>query len=75
MTEESKFLTETTFQIAIEDLVREGYSYIEAIIEFCDENDMEFEEAKKLMTTNLKDKVKLCAMQEGFMKQESSLPI
>jgi uncharacterized protein YdhG (YjbR/CyaY superfamily) len=69
------FLTDTTFQLQIEELVKEGYTYLEAIIQFCEENDLEFEDVKKLMTTNLKDKVKLDAMREGYMKQESMLPI
>ncbi len=71
----SAFLNDTTFQLKIEELVREGHTYLEAIIEFCDENDLEFEDVKKLMTTNLKDKVKLDAMREGYMRQESMLPI
>lgn len=69
------FLNETTFQLKIEELVNEGYNYIEAIIEFCEENDLEFEDVKKVMSTNLKGKVKLAAMQEGLMKQESMLPV
>lgn len=69
------FLNETTFQLQIEELVKSGYTYIEAIVVFCDKHDLEFEEVKKLMTANLKGKVKLCAMEEGYLKRESTLPI
>ncbi len=69
------FLNETTFQLQIEALVAKGHTYIEAIVEFCEEHDLEFEEAKKLMTANLKGKLKLCAMEEGYIKRESTLPI
>ena len=69
------FLNDTTFQLKIEEMVKDGYSYLEAIVEFCDEYDLEFEDVKKLMTTNLKDKVKLDAMEAGYMRQESMLPL
>lgn len=69
------FLTETTFQLQIEELVSQGYTYIEAIVQFCEEHDLEFEEVKKLMTANLKGKLKLCAMEEGYIRKESTLPI
>lgn len=75
MTQE-KFLNETSFQLKIESMVKDdGLSYLEAIIKFCDDNDMDPEDVKKLLTVNLKGKLKLSAMAEGYMKQESVLPI
>lgn len=71
----STFMNDTKFQLEIEEMVKEGFSYLEAIVEFCEDHDMEFEDVKKLMTTNLKDKVKLDAMEAGLMRQESMLPL
>ncbi len=69
------FLTSTNFQLKIEEIVEmKDISYIEAILEFCDDHDMEYDQVKKLLTTNLKDKIKVCAMNDGLMKKESVLP-
>lgn len=72
----SEFLNETSFQLEIERLVREdGLNYLEAILSFCDKHDLEPEEVKKLMTSNLKGKLKLAAMENGYFKQENTLPL
>ena len=71
--EQSPFLTDTTFQIQIEQKVQEGHTYLTAVVEFCEENDIEFEKIKKILTSNLKDKIKLCAMEAGLMAKESTL--
>lgn len=72
----SPFMNSTTFQHMIEDMVRDSdMNYLEALLTFCEENGIEFEDVKKLLTVNLKDKVKLAAMDEGYMRAESKLPI
>jgi uncharacterized protein YdhG (YjbR/CyaY superfamily) len=77
MIEKSGLITETSFQIAIESMVRDdsNLSYLEAIVNFCDDNDIEYEEIKKIMTSNLKDKLKLSAQDAGYFPVESTLPI
>ena len=70
------FLNQTSLQQQIEDLViKNKLSYIDAMIHFCELNDLDFEDITKILTPNLKDKIKLCAMEEGFMKQEAMLPV
>ena len=70
------FLNSVALQKNIEDMVSEKrMTYIEAVISFCSENDLDFEDITKILSPNLKDKIKLCAQEEGFMKQEARLPI
>jgi hypothetical protein len=70
------FLTPTTFQEKIEDEVwMKDCTYIEAIMTFCKDNETDFEDIAKLITSNLKDKIRLDAMNEGLMKREAQLPI
>ena len=69
------FLNAMTFEQKIEELVRGGNTYIEAILEFCEEYDVDYEDVKKLMTTNLIGKVKLCAMDNGYIKREGTIPV
>jgi len=71
-----KFLDATTFQLNIENLVRtKMIDYLDAVILFCKENDLEPDEIKKLLTSNLKDKIKMAAIENGFMKREAQLPL
>ena len=74
---ESVFLTPTSFQLKIEDIVlKDKVGYIDAIISFCDANDMEYTSVNKLLSgTNLKEKVKLAAIDNGYFVPESSLPL
>lgn len=70
------FLNSTTFQLEIEQRVREcKVNYMTAVLDFCSDNDIDPEEIKSLLTSNLKDKIKLSAMEEGYMKTESALPL
>ncbi len=71
-----KFLDPTTFQLNVEDLVRtKRIDHLDAVILFCKENDLEPDEIKKLLTSNLKDKIKVAAINSGLMKREATLPI
>lgn len=70
------FLDETTFQLQIEELVTaKRISYIDAIIHFCECNSLDPEDIAKLVSSNLKGKIKLAAIEDGLMKSESQLPL
>lgn len=74
--QDKPFLNQTSFQLMLEENVRDsGITYIEAILEFCENNDMEFDQVKKLLTSNLKDKIKIDAIRDGMMRRESVLPL
>lgn len=73
---ETKFLTETSFQLQIEQcVIDKKITHLEAVLLFCEENDVEYESLKKIITSNLKDKIKLDAQEVGLMRKESKLPI
>ena len=60
---EDKFMTAMRFSAEVEGLVKEdAMSYIDAIIHYCDLNDIELETVPKLISKSLKEKLK-CAME------------
>lgn len=70
------FLDEVNFQKQIEELVStKRISYIDAIIHFCEINSLDPEDIAKLVSSNLKGKIKLAAIDDGLMKAEVQLPI
>jgi len=75
-TEYDGFMNSTSFHHKIEDMVEQyGISYLEAVLKFCEENDREPEDIKKMLTVTLKDKIKIDAINAGYMMAGSSLPI
>ena len=72
---ENDFLNPQTLQETIQAKVAEGKSYIDAMLEFCDEADMEFEDAAKLMSDNLRQRLRDEYVEQGYLKQEAALPI
>jgi hypothetical protein len=70
------FLDQTKFQLQIEEIVvTNRLSYLDAVVYYCQKNELEPEEVTKLITSNLKDKIKVNAMDEGLIKREARLPI
>ena len=76
---ESKFFCSAKFAENIETLVLENkeMNYIDAIVHFCDENNIDVESVPKLISKPLKEKIKCDAQQLNFMKKTSraKLPI
>ena len=76
---EKKFFCPTRFAQAIEQLVldNKNMNYIDAIVHFCDENNIDVESVPKLISKPLKEKIKCDAQQLNFMKKTSraKLPI
>ena len=76
---ESKFFCPARFAQEIESLVHNtgDMNYIDAIIHFCDENNIDVESVPKLISKPLKEKIKCDAQQLNFMKKTSraKLPI
>ncbi len=74
----NKFLTPIKFSMEIEKtVVEEGINYIDAIVQYCDTNNIEVESVSKLISKPLKEKLKWDAIQLNFMKKTSraKLPI
>ena len=73
-----KFISKDKFAEEIEALViRESLSYIDAVIEYCQNNDIELETVNKLVSRPLKEKIKCEAMELNFMKKTThgKLPV
>jgi len=65
------------FAIAIEGLVANtDYNYLEAIVEYCKNTELEIEVAASLINANLKSKIELQASDLNLLKvKNSKLPI
>jgi len=77
---EDKFMTSSKFSMEVENIVKKSngqLNYIEAVLTFCDENEIEFESVPKLLSKTLKEKLKYDAQRLSFMKKSSraKLPI
>ena len=70
---ESKFFFPSRFAQEIESLVHntEGMNYIDAIIHFCEKNNIDVESVPKLISKPLKDKIKYEAQELNFLKRSS----
>ena len=71
-------LTKKKFTNSVEELViKKDLSYIDAIVYFCQQNHLEPDSVKGLITPPLKEKIKAEAIDLRFLKNESNakLPI
>ena len=70
-------LTKDKFSIIIETMVRDmRLSYLDAIVHWCEENEMEVETAAKLISPLIKEKMKVEAQRMNVIKGGGSkLPI
>lgn len=68
-----KFFCSSKFTQEIERIVQEnsGISYIDAILSFCEVNNIELETVPKLISKPLKEKIKYEAMNLNFLKKTS----
>ena len=69
----SKFFCPAKFAENIEALVLENkdMNYIDAIVHFCDQNNIDVESVPKLISKPLKEKIKCDAQELNFMKKTS----
>lgn len=70
---EDKFFCPSKFAQEIETLVHNNsnMNYIDAIIHFCEENNIDIESVPKLISKPLKEKIKYEAMELNFLKKTS----
>ena len=70
---ENKFYCAKRFTEAIETLAHEkdGMSYVDAIVHFCEQNNIDVESVAKLITKPLKEKLKGEAMELNLLKRTS----
>lgn len=75
---EKKFLTTTKFTNDIEDLVKKTkLNYIDAIVQYCEENNVDLLSVPKLISKPLKEKIKCNAIELNYIKgtSKAKLPI
>lgn len=71
-----KFRSPNEFSLYIEErVIREKIGYMDAIIQYCEEVDIEIESVSKLINQSLKDKVQDEAEENNFMKKRGKLPL
>lgn len=70
---EQKFFCPSRFTQEVERLVHENVdmNYIDAIIFFCENNNIDLESVPKLITKPLKEKIKYEAMELNYLKKTS----
>jgi len=69
---DEKFLTPIKFSYQIEKIVlKQNVNYIDAIVLFCEKENIEVESVSRLMTKPLKEKLKVDATRLNFMKNIS----
>jgi len=74
--EKFEFMTPSKFQLLVELYVLENdCNYIDAVLYYCDLYEIEFSVIHKLVTPNLKEKLKMSAIKNGMFRQESELPL
>jgi hypothetical protein len=74
----SKFLCSQKFAQDIEKIVKNSkINYIDAIVTYCEENNIEIETASKLISKPLKEKIKNDAIELNFLKKttRAKLPL
>lgn len=69
-----KFLNAAKFSNDIEQIVKESgglVNYIEAVVTYCEDNEIEIETVSKLISKPLKEKIKYQAQTLNYMKKTS----
>lgn len=71
--EEANFLSKKKFSRMIEDTVkRNSLSYMDAVIHLCQENMIEVEDVKKYLSTSIKQRIEMEAMNLNFLDKGNS---
>jgi len=69
---EKNFMTASKFSVEIEKIVKESdLNYIEAVVQFCEDKNIEMDGISKLISKPLKEKLKYDAQRLNFMKRTS----
>ena len=64
------------FSEAICELVRsEGLGYMDAVLEYCSEHDIDTDIVPRLINKSLKDKIEAEAVRYNFLPKTGSLPL
>lgn len=71
-----KFRSSNEFSLYIEEkVVRDKIGYMDAIISYCTEVDIDIESISKLINQSLKDKIRVEAEEANYIKKQARLPL
>ena len=71
-----KFRSPNEFSLHIEERVfREKIGYMDAVIKYCTEVDIDIESISKLINQSLKDKIQTEAEDQNYLKKRGKLPL
>lgn len=71
-----KFRSPNEFSLYIEEkVVNEKIGYMDAIISYCTELDIDIESISKLVNQSLKDKIRAEAEEQNYIKKKAKLPL
>lgn len=71
-----RFRSPTEFSLYIEERVsRERLGYMDAVIDYCQTNDVDIDNIGGLITSSLKEKIQAEAEDSNMMKPRGKLPI
>ena len=71
---EQKFLTKSKFSVLIENaVIKKKMSYMDAVLDVCDKNNIDPEDVKKFISTPIKDKIEAEAMPLNFLPKGNTL--
>jgi len=69
-------MTPTKFSLSIENKVLQGdCTHMEAVLDYCEKNDLDPSHVKPLLTKSLKEKIEVNARQLNFLPRVAQLPI
>jgi len=65
------------FSLKIEQIVKErkGISYMDAVLQYCEQNDIDPSTVAPLLTKTLKDKIALEAQNLNYLPKTGQLPV
>lgn len=72
---EERFMTSSKFSMEIESIVKQSngdLNYIDAVVLYCGENNIEIETVGKLISKALKEKIKYDAQRLNYIKRSSN---
>lgn len=71
-----RFRSPTEFSLYIEERVSgEKIGFMDAILDYCYQNDIDIEGIANLITPSLKEKIELEAVEANMMKRRGQLPV
>jgi hypothetical protein len=71
-----RFRSPTEFSLYIEERVsKERIGYMDAIIDYCTNSEVDIENIGKLITSSLKEKIRYEAEESNIMKPRGRLPV